>query len=200
MQEADDTQIAALNAEVQALEISLLARAKTWARDQGPFARTFLLQEARLTVVGQAEVTETITEEITTLKKEISAISDEVATMFERWSETAGLEDAKALAQDPRKTYLALTQQAHTDFAKAFIQRGYNPGTGSSSYHRTASSNWFFYIPETGTARNPTMKYDQGSNEGITELWHSWRETAHKIETTKEQIQRNRAASLWDLE
>ncbi|WP_369745679.1 hypothetical protein [Paenarthrobacter sp. AMU7] len=200
MQEADDTQIAALNADARALEISLLARARTWAKDQGVFARTFLLQEARLTVVGQADVTETIMEEVTALKKEILAIGDDVAIMFDRWSETADLEDAKALAQDPRKTYLALTQQAHADFAKAFIERGYNPGIGASSYQGTASSNWFFYIPETGTARNPTMKYDQGSHEGITELWHSWRETAHKIETTKEQIQRNRAASLWDLE
>ncbi|MFF2842450.1 hypothetical protein [Paenarthrobacter sp. NPDC057981] len=145
-------------------------------------------------------MTETITEEVTALKKEVLAIGDEVATMFDRWSETANLEDAKALAQDPRKTYLALTQQAHADFAKAFIQRGYNPGTESSSYPGTANSDWFFYIPETGTARNPTMKYDQGSHEGITELWHSWRETARKIETTKEQIQRNRAATLWDLE
>ncbi|MBT2520914.1 hypothetical protein [Arthrobacter sp. ISL-28] len=200
MQEADTTQLAALEADARALEISLLAQAKAWALRQGAFARTFLLHEARLTVVNQAETTDRIADEVPCLKKEISAISDEVVSTFERWRESAGLEDARALAEDPRKTYLTLTKQAHDDFAKAFTQRGYNPGTKSSSYHMTANSDWFFYIPETGTARNPAMKYDQSAHSDLAELWHSLQGTIYKVQTTKEQNQRTRAASLWDVD
>ncbi|WP_125617026.1 hypothetical protein [Specibacter cremeus] len=197
MHNKDDGQLASLEDDARSIEGSLVSTASSWALDQGALARAFLLQEARLVVVNQAEVTERIADEVPELKAEIEEICNEVTATFERWSASIGLAEAKTLAQDPRKAFLELSRHAHDAFGEAFIRRGYDPGSRDWT---SGTSNWHFYIPETGTARNPFMKYAQGTDEDLSELWNSWEAITREITTTRDQIQRSRAATLWDAD
>jgi hypothetical protein len=199
MHATDNEQLAKLEADARSIENSLVTNASSWALDQGAFTRKFLLQEARLVVINQAEVTEQIADEVPALKAEIEEICNEVTATFERWSASVDLAKAKTLAQDPRKAFLELTKQAHDAFGEAFIRRGYDSGSRSRDW-TSETSNWHFYIPETGTARNSAMKYDQSAAQDLSDLWSSWATIAREINTTKDQIQRSRAAHLWDAD
>lgn len=199
MHTADDEQLEKLEIDARSIEDALVTHARAWALEQGPFTRQFLLQEARLTVINQAEVTDEVIDEVPALKAEVEEVCDELAAMFEEWSTSVDLAKAKILAQDPRKIFLELTKQFHQAFGDAFIRRGYNSGSGSRDW-TSESANWHFYIPETGTARNPTMKYDPSAAKDLSDLWSSWATIARQINSNKDQIQRSRAAHLWDAD
>ena len=195
----DEEKLSELEAEARSLEAVLITSARSWALDQSTFTREFLLQEARLVVINQAHITEQIADEVPGLKAEIEEVCRAVSVMFERWGESIDLAKAKVLAQDPRKVFLELTQQAHTAFGEAFARRGYDAGSGSREW-ASGTSNWNFYIPETGTARNPAMKFDQRGAQDLSDLWSSWASISRQINTAKDQIQRRRAAYLWDAD
>lgn len=195
MQNTEATKLASLETDVQSLEESLVLSARSWALAQGAVAGAFLMHEARLAVVNQAMVTERIADEVREMKDEVKDICDEVTLAFERWNTSVGLTEAKTLAQDPRKVFLEITRDAHDAFGEAFIRRGYEPG--SNDWTR-GNSSWHFYIPETGTARNPFMRYDGGADSDLSQLWNSWAATTREITATRDRIQRNQAANLWD--
>lgn len=199
MHTTDDGQLKKLENDAQSIEDALLVSARSWALDQGSFTRQFLLKEARLTVINQAEITEKVVDGVPALKAEVERICDDVVAMFEDWSASVDLAKAKTLAQDPRKTFLELTKPFHKAFGGVFIRHGYSSGSGSHNW-TAEPANWHFYIPETGTARNPAMKYDASTANDLSELWSSWAAIAREINSTKDHIQRSRAARLWDAE
>lgn len=199
MEKPDDQLLCKLEADMHSIESSLVTTAKSWAAVQGTSARDFLLREARLVVINQAEVTAKVADEVPTLKAEVEQICEDVTETFERWSDSVDLPKAKTLAQDPSQTFRQLTDEAHDAFGDIFIRRGYDPGTRSTNRTRE-TSNWFFYKPETGTARNPTMTINHRATQEISDLWSSWAETAREIKTTKDRVQRSLAAQLWDAD
>ncbi|MFJ6358678.1 hypothetical protein [Pseudarthrobacter oxydans] len=199
MHPPDNEQLEKLEVDARSIEDALVTHARAWARDQGSFTRQFLLQEARLTVINQAEVTDTVVDEVPALKAEVEEICDELAATFEEWSASVDLQKAKTLAQNPRNTFLKLTAQSHEAFGNVFIRRRYNSGSGSRD-RTSGSPNWHFYIPETGTARNPAMRYDASAAKDLSDLWSSWAAIARQINSAKDQIQRSRAARLWDAD
>lgn len=199
MHTTNNEQLEKLEIDARSIEDMLVTHARAWALDQGSFTRQFLLQEARLTVINQAEVTDKVVDEVPALKAEVEEVCDEMAAMFEEWSASVDLAKAKIVAQDPRTTFLELTKPFHQTFGNAFTRRGYNSGSGSRDW-TSESANWHFYIPETGTARNPFMKYDPSAAKDLSDLWSSWATLARQITSTKDQIQRSRAARLWDAD
>lgn len=108
------------------------------------------------------------------------------------------LDTATALAKDPRTTLLELTRPAHDAFADSFTRRGYDPGTTSRDWPGQTTSEWSFYIPKTGTARNPYMDYEHNSAHELSELWNSWSSISYALRTTKEKILQDQASQLWD--
>lgn len=197
MHKEDEEQLATLEAEARLIASQLVPEARTWAQDQGTFAKAFLLKEARLAVVNQADVTEQISGDVPALKTEIEEICNHVQASFEQWVSTIDFEEATTVAQNPRKKFLELTGEAHDAFGEAFVRRGYSTGMNSREWARE-TSRWAFYIPETGTARNPNMNYDDRTGEELSKLMNSLTTISQQIRTLKEQIQRSRAARVWD--
>ncbi|MGJ3192307.1 hypothetical protein [Paenarthrobacter sp. FR1] len=198
MNESNTERLTQLEAEAESLESSLLTKANSWALTQEAFVQDFLRTEARLTATNQPEITANLSAEIPALKAEIEEICRQVAATFANWRESADIETATALAKDPRKTFLELTRPAHDAFGDSFTRRGYDPGTTSRDWPGQTTSEWFFYIPKTGTARNPYMDYEHNSAHELSELWNSWSSISYALRTTKEKILRDQAAHLWD--
>lgn len=199
MDKPEDDLLDRLEADMHSIESSLVTLAKSWAAIQGTSTRDFLLREARLVVINQAKITAKVADEVPMLKAEIEQICGDVTSTFERWGDSIDLPKAKNLAQDPTRTFHQLTGEAHEAFGDIFIRRGYDPGTRSNN-RTSATSNWFFYIPETGTARNPAIISDYAATQKVTDLWNSWAKTAREISATKDRVQRRLATQLWDAD
>lgn len=199
MNTADNEKLSLLEAEARSIEDSLVSAAIVWATTQATLTSEFLREEARITVMNQSPITEQLANDIPALKAEVQEIRNKLVAKFDQWCGSVDSIKAMDLAQNPRKVFLELTQEAHRAFGDSFMSRGYDPGSrsrGLSDY----TPVWHFYVPETGSARNSVMKFDHGTARELSDLWSSWAAISREINKTRDDILRRRAARLWDAE
>jgi hypothetical protein len=196
MDETNEERLARLEADRQAIEQALVSAATSWALSQARYVSRFMLEEARLTVINQASVTDQIADEVSTIRQEVKQVTEAMTEVFRQWTASLNVDIAQTAAQDPDKVFRSLTKDAHASFGAVFVSRGYDTGSGSGASNQK-NATWLFYVPRTGTARTRNVPSDADANRTLSAVWSSCAETARAITSTRDQLQRSRAARLW---
>lgn len=162
-----------------------------WKAAQGPALAAFLREEARLTVVNQAEFTESIREQVPALKQVVTKSIDEATDVFASLADKLDPETVLAGGFDIEQSAQLDIYASTASFRKAFVSAGYSGGTRASN----SEDAWLFYFPATGTMRSkriPLAPSLQEFREAVQDLFAAKR--SHAAAELK-----NRRANAEDL-
>jgi hypothetical protein len=173
---------------------------EAWFVAQRALIEPFLKDQARRTVIQQAEVTEALGEKLGELKADVRSSIEECLQLFDR--AFAGRGDAMR-AEHGKHPWDGDTQwwsSKQTRIAEplgaVFMAAGYDHGSPRTS-HPGLRYGWGFYSDQQ-TARVAWLPVASSELAAVNSAWGELRDHTRRLEALREKLRKENAAEAWD--
>lgn len=195
----EDIQRLELTQRADRLEREVLLKWSAFVEEQPVHARTFLVDQARLTSIEQPDATRAIEGGIPALREELSSVLDLIDESMKAFFRAVDNEAVLRGWNVSTPSAEAKADDIVRPFADALMDLGYDPG--SKSKHPGIARDWYYYRP----SRFHTELQRQGKGMPLSPKLTDYTEAAKKLAilrgelaTYDAQAKRAAIAAEWD--